>query len=123
MKSDEYLLRTDELIIKNLKTNKVKQISQEIGKVPVLSFGNSGGDAAMHNYCLSNTEYETAAFMLVADDVRDHAKKYGETDETFQTRIAKLNSDWSRAGYNVISMKDDFKTIYKEGVSKTDFVF
>ena len=90
MKSDEYLLRTDELIIKNLKTNKVKQISQEIGKVPVLSFGNSGGDAAMHNYCLSNTEYETAAFMLVADDVRDHAKKYGETDETFKLVLLNL---------------------------------
>ena len=52
-KKGEYLVRTDELIIKNLKTNKVKQISEEIGKVPVLSFGNSNGDCAMHNYCLS----------------------------------------------------------------------
>ena len=48
---EEDLIRTDELIIKNLKTNKVLQISQEIGKVPVLSFGNSSGDSAMHNYC------------------------------------------------------------------------
>ena len=45
---EEDLIRTDELIIKNLKTNKVLQITQEIGKVPVLSFGNSGGDSAMH---------------------------------------------------------------------------
>ena len=48
MSQKEDLIRTDELIIKNLKTNKVLQISQEIGKVPVLSFGNSSGDCAMH---------------------------------------------------------------------------
>ena len=76
MTQDEDLVRTDELIIKNLKTNKVLQISQEIGKVPVLSFGNSSGDCAMHNYCLSNNKYRSAAFMLIADDdVRDHANR------------------------------------------------
>lgn len=121
---DEYLKRTDNLLIKNLKTNKVKQIAQEIGKVPVLSFGNSGGDSAMHNYCLSNTQYKSEAFMLVADDdVRDHAKKYGEDDAAFNARIEKLNSDWTKANYHVISMKNDFKTIYGEKVTKTDFVF
>ena len=76
MGKDEDLIRTDELIIKNLKTNKVLQISQEIGKVPVLSFGNSSGDCAMHNYCLSNPKYKTAVFMLIADDeARDHANR------------------------------------------------
>ncbi|MBO4286250.1 MAG: haloacid dehalogenase-like hydrolase [Bacilli bacterium] len=121
---DEYLVRTDNLLIKNLKTNKVKQITQEIGKVPVLSFGNSGGDSAMHNYCLSNKQYRSEAFMLVADDdERDHAKKYGEDDAAFNARIAKLNSDWTAAKYHVISMKNDFKTIYGENVVKTDFVF
>ena len=125
MTPEENLIRTDELIIKNLKTNKVKQIAQEIGKTPVLSFGNSGGDSAMHNYCLGNSKYKgTKAFMLVADDdTRDHAKKFGETDEAFQTRINKLNDDWTKANYNVISMKNDFKTIYGAGVTKTDFVF
>ena len=121
---DEYLVRTDNVLIKNLKTNKVKQIAQEIGKVPVLSFGNSGGDSAMHNYCLSNKDYKTATFMLVADDdTRDHAKKFGEDDTAFEARIAKLNSDWTSANYHVISMKNDFKTIYGENVTKTNFVF
>ena len=121
---DEELIRTNELIIKNLKTNKVKQIAQEIGKVPVLSFGNSGGDSAMHNYCLSNENYKTAAFMLVADDNdRDHAMKYGEDEAAFNTRIEGLYSDWTSANYNVISMKNDFKTIYGENVLKTDFIF
>ena len=129
---NDHLIRTDELIIKNLKTNKVKQIAQEIGKVPVLSFGNSGGDSAMHNYCLSNPTYKSAAFMLVADDdARDHARKNVvedgvkrlENDDEFNARITKLNTDWTNANYNVISMKDDFKTIYGDGVRVVDFVF
>ena len=115
MTSDEDIIRTDELIIKNLKTNKVKQIAQEIGKVPVLSFGNSDGDCAMHNYCLSNEQYKTAAFMLVADDdVRDHADL---------EKGAKRRSAWEEAKYDIISMKNDFKTIYGEGVKKVDFNF
>ncbi len=30
---------------------------------------------------------------------------------------------WREAGYNVISMKNDFKTIYGDGVTKTAFTF
>lgn len=111
----EDIIRTDELIIKNLKTNKVKQIAQEIGKVPVLSFGNSSGDVAMHNYCMSNEKYKSAAFMLVADDdVRDHANL-----EEAESRRQK----WIDANYNIISMKEDFKTIYGYNVERTDFHF
>lgn len=115
MASDENIIRTDELIIKNLKTNKVKQIAQEIGKVPVLSFGNSSGDSAMHNYCMGNQQYKSEAFMLIADDdVRDHANL---------VETAKRKANWEKAKYNIISMKDDFKTIYGDGVIKTEFVY
>jgi len=115
MGKEEDLVRTDELIIKNLKTNKVLQISQEIGKVPVLSFGNSGGDCAMHNYALSNHQHKSAAFMLIADDdARDHANR---------EKALTLGQQWREAGYHVISMRDDFKTIYGDGVTKTDFTF
>ena len=115
MEKSEDLIRTDELIIKNLKTNKVLQISQEIGKIPVLSFGNSSGDCAMHNYCLSNPNYKTAVFMLIADDeARDHANREKALD---------LAEKWRESGYYVISMRDDFKTIYGDGVEKTDFIF
>jgi hypothetical protein len=93
----------------------VLQISQEIGKVPVLTFGNSGGDAAMHNYCLGNTKHRTAAFMLIADDdARDHANR---------EKALKLGQQWREAGYHVISMRDDFKTIYGQGVEVVPFTF
>ena len=114
MGKEEDILRGDELIIKNVKTNKVFQISQEIGKVPVLSFGNSTGDCAMHNYCLSNT-LKCAAFMLIADDEdRDHANRQKALDLAVQ---------WREAGYHVISMRDDFKTIYGFNVRKVPFSF
>ena len=115
MGTEEDLIRTDELIIKNLKTNKVLQITQEIGKVPVLSFGNSSGDCAMHNYCLSNSQHRTAAFMLIADDeARDHAKR---------EKALALAEKWRDSGYHVISMRDDFRYIYAPGVEKTEFTF
>ena len=114
MGKEEDLIRTSELIIKNLKTNKVLQITQEIGKVPVLTFGNSSGDCAMHNFCLSNP-LKSASFMLIADDdVRDHANR---------DKALSLGDQWREAGYHVISMRDDFKTIYGEGVEKVDFTF
>ncbi len=111
----EDLLRTDQLLIKNLKANKVKQIAQEIGKVPVLSFGNSDGDCAMHNYCLSNQKYKTRVFMLIADDDQD--------DHANRDKALKLGEKWKKSGYVVISMRDDFKTIYGSNVKKVDFVF
>lgn len=115
MEKGDCLIRTDSLIRKNLKTNKVLQINQEIGKIPVLSFGNSSGDCAMHNYCMSNSRYPSVAFMLVADDdQRDHADL---------AEGARREALWRQAGYTVISMKNDFRTIYGPGVEKTDFIF
>ena len=107
----EDVRRTDELLIKNLKTNKVLQIAQEIGQRPVLSFGNSSGDTSMHNYVIGNNPYRSAAFMLVADDdVRD----YGNPE-----KAADLKEKWEAAGYQVISMANDWNTIYGENVVKT----
>ncbi len=108
---EDDVIRTDKLLIKNLKTNKVLQIAQEIGRQPVLSFGNSSGDVSMHNYTISNNVYRSAAFMLIADDdVRD----YGNPE-----KAEGLREKWESAGYNVISMRDDFRTIYGHDVVKT----
>ena len=105
------LVRTDRLQVKNLKTNKVTAIMREIGKQPVLSFGNTSGDSAMHIYTISNNPYKSLAFMLIADDdVRD----YGHPEKGDE-----LRAKWEALGFHVISMRDDFKTIYGENVRKT----
>ncbi|MBO5496898.1 MAG: hypothetical protein J5967_05790, partial [Oscillospiraceae bacterium] len=108
----DQVVRTDKLIIKNLKMNKVLQIVQDIGQKPVLSFGNSSGDVSMHMYTISDNPYRSAAFMLIADDeVRD----YGSAE-----KVAPLKQKWEESGFNVISMKNDFRTIYGDDVKKTD---
>lgn len=107
LNTDE-LIRTDELVIKNLKMNKVALIAKEIGKQPVLSFGNSSGDISMHVYTTTKNKYESKAYMLVADDtIRDHAKI---------EEANKRQKMWNEYGFNIISMKNDFKTIYGEKV-------
>ncbi len=108
---EDELVRTDRFIIKDLKTNKVLQIAQEIGRQPVLSFGNSSGDVSMHNYALYNNRYRSAAFQLIADnDVQD----YGNP-----AKGQELREKWEAMGFTVISMADDWKTIYGEDVVKT----
>ena len=108
---DDTLVRTDRLLIKDLKTNKVVQIAQEIGRQPVLSFGNSSGDCSMHNYALHNNKYRSAVFQLIADD---DARDYGNSEKG-----PALREKWEAMGYNVISMRDDWKTIYGENVKRT----
>ena len=108
---EDELVRTDRFVIKDLKTNKVLQIAQEIGRQPVLSFGNSSGDVSMHNYALYNNRYRSAAFQLIADnDVQD----YGNP-----AKGQELREKWEAMGFTVISMADDWKTIYGEDVVKT----
>ena len=105
---EDELVRGDTLLIKNLKMNKVQAIAQEIGKQPVLSFGNSSGDVSMHEYTITNNKYRALAFMLVADDpLEDHVDL---------TETNKRKASWEARNYVIISMMDDFKTIYGEEV-------
>ena len=109
---DDTLVRTDVLKVKNLKMNKVSAIIEDIGRQPVLSFGNSGGDCSMHNYTMFNNRYRSAAFMLIADN---EELDYGNAE-----KVQPLKEKWIESGYNVISMRDDFRTIYGEDVVKTN---
>lgn len=94
----------------NAKVSKVDAIVREIGKQPVLAFGNSSGDVAMLTYTLSQNPYPSAAFMVLADDAE---REYGKPDGADEKR-----SGWEEDGFTVISMHDDFATIYGEGVEK-----
>ncbi|MBQ1527123.1 MAG: haloacid dehalogenase-like hydrolase [Lachnospiraceae bacterium] len=111
--ADDKLIRGGDLIIKTIKMNKVSVIAQEIGKVPVLSFGNSSGDVSMAQYVINNDQYETKAFMLMCDDlVREH----GNMDKA----NAMLDTCNER-GFEPISMRDDFATIYGDEVEPVDY--
>ena len=107
--SDELVLGGD-FIIKNLKMNKVSVIAQEIGEQPVLSFGNSTGDSSMAEYVTSNNPYKSLAFMLCCDDT--------ERENGNQSKADKMYNLCQQFGWVPVSMKNDWTTIYGEGVVK-----
>ena len=97
-----------EFIIKNLKMNKVAVINKEIGIQPVLSFGNTTGDAAMANYTIGKNPYKSLAFMLCCDDLE---RENGNID-----KAQKMYDLCEEFNWIPVSMKNDWKTIYAEGV-------
>lgn len=94
----------------NAKTSKVDAIVREIGKQPVLAFGNSSGDVAMLNYALADNEHPSAAFMVLHDD---DEREYGDPTEAAEER-----TKWEEDGFGVFSMKDDFATVFGDNVKK-----
>ena len=97
-----------EFIIKNLKMNKVAVINKEIGIQPVLSFGNTTGDAAMANHTIGKNPYKSLAFMLCCDDLE---RENGNLD-----KAQKMYDLCEEFNWIPVSMKNDWKTIYAEGV-------
>ena len=107
---DDYLIR-GQLTQKNLKMNKVVAIADEIGKQPVLAFGNSGGDTSMLNYTITGNKYKSLAFFVICDDIE---RELGNIDKA--SKCIKLAFD---NGWIPISMRDHFKTIYGDKVTRS----
>jgi hypothetical protein len=61
---NDYLIRNGNLIKKNVQLSKVRMIAREIGKKPVLSFGNSNSDIPLQNYILNNYYIEYILYMI-----------------------------------------------------------
>ena len=96
------------LVSKNQKTNKVFTIVDEIGASPILVFGNSSGDLSMAEYAV---QHGGKAYMLLCNDtVRDYGNL--ETAEKFAEECRRL-------GFETVSMRDEFETIYKKDAMKT----
>lgn len=107
---NDKLVLGGEFVVKNLKMNKVTVIAQEIGVQPVLSFGNSSGDASMAEYATSNNPYKSLAFMLCCDDTE---RENGNIE-----KAEKMAASCEEFGWIPVSMKNDWTTIYGDGVTK-----
>ena len=94
----------------NAKMSKVDAIVREIGQQPVLAFGNSSGDVAMCVYTVTENPYPALSYIVLADDEEREWGSY----ESAQAKIA----GYSAQGIGTISMRDDFATIYGDGVEK-----
>ena len=108
--NDDELVLAGEFIVKNIKMNKVSVIAQEIGMQPVLSFDNSTGDSSMAEYVISNNQYRSLAFMLCCDDtVRENGN---------EAKAQKMYDLCNEFGWIPVSMKNDWKTIYGDEVTR-----
>ncbi len=94
------------------KSGKSAAIAREIGKRPVLAFGNSSGDYSMLNYAESNPDHTGMGFLVVCDDTK---REYG-SDE----KAAEYYAEIEKQGWTAFSMANDWKTIYGDGVEKTE---
>ncbi len=108
-KGDTLLLGGKNLV-KNLQMNKVSIIAREIGVQPVLAFGNAFSDASMVNYTIIGNKYKALGFMLLCDDT---TREYGNP-----AKADKLLKACEPNGWIPVSMRDDWKTIYGDGVMK-----
>ena len=110
LKPDDQLLRGGDLLELRLQTNKVYAIKREIGKQPVLAFGNSTGDSSMFTYTITDNKYKSAAFMIMCDDVE---RELGD-----QKKADKCRALAEQYGWIPISMRDDWSTIYGDKVKR-----
>ena len=96
--------------LKDVKMNKVANIVREIGKQPVIAFGNSSGDSSMFNYTITNNKYAALAFSLLCDDL--------DRELGCMEKADKMRADCEKYGWIPVSMRDDFKTIYGDNVTR-----
>ena len=109
---EDDLVIAGKLFLKNQKTNKVAMIQQEIGKMPVLAFGNSTGDFSMATYTLQNKKYGGRAYMLLCDDTE---RDYGDPKVA-----AEFKEKCDENGFYTVSEKDEFEVLYPDGAEKTE---
>ena len=83
---------------------------REIGKQPVLAFGNTFSDASMVNYTIYNNKYKALGFMLECDDLE---REYGNLK-----KAQKIHEGCEKYGWICVSMRDDWKTIYGDGIKR-----
>ena len=108
--SEEKLVLSGKIAAKNLKMTKVSMIAEQIGQRPVLSFGNSAGDISMTNFVMGNDQFKTAAFFVCCDDdVRESGS---------EEKARKVCDFCAENGWIPISMKNDWLTVFGEGVTK-----
>ncbi len=117
--ADEYNMSQDEVIVLGQvldpvecgKSAKSAAIAREIGKRPILAFGNSTGDYSMLNYAESNPDHEGMGFFVVCDDT---VREYGSDEKAAEYYAVVEKEDWT-----AISMANDWAQIYGENVKKT----
>ena len=99
---------------------KARGIDLFIGKRPQIAFGNSNGDEQMLQWATGGDAPGLGLLVLHDDAVREFA--YGPANGLPDSKIGTFGQplmDTAKAdGWTVISMKDDWKTVFADGIAK-----
>ena len=104
------LIKTLESFFVDDKEGKPVGIHQLIGRRPVMCFGNSDGDKAMLEYTtIDNPRPSFGLIVHHTDDVREYA--YDAKPQS-SGKLVEAIADAPARGWIVVSMKDNWKTIF-----------
>lgn len=108
------IMRLPEVNFNDDKGGKPVAINQYIGKRPIASFGNSAGDREMLQW--TGAGDGARLMMLVFHDDADREYAYGPANGLDDTKFGAFPQDLmdeaSEKGWHVISMKDDWSTVF-----------
>ena len=109
------LMRLPKVFFIDDKAGKAEGINLFIGKRPLAAFGNSGGDREMLEYAGAGSGTRLMMLVLHDDPKREYA--YGPAEGLPDTKVGTfpqtLRDEANKRGWVVISMKNDFKKIFK----------
>jgi len=114
------LVRLPELSFNDDKGGKPVGIYEHIGRRPIAAFGNSVGDQQMLEYTQSGSGARFELLVLHDDAKREFAygPARGLPDVKYGYFTAALEEHAKKDGWTVVSMKDDWKTVFPAAQSE-----
>jgi phosphoglycolate phosphatase-like HAD superfamily hydrolase len=114
------LVRLPELNFNDDKAGKPVGINQHIGRRPIAAFGNSRGDKEMLEYTQGGSGERFELLVLHDDAAREYA--YGPAKGLPDVKLGAFTQavydEAQKEGWTVVSMKDDWKTVFPEAQSE-----
>lgn len=105
------LLRLPEIDFVDDKGGKPVGINKIIGRHPILAFGNSDGDFEMLQYTTQGSGGARLGLLLRHDDAD---REYAYDRESRVGKLDKALDAAEAAGWVVVSMKNDWKTVFEK---------
>ena len=113
------LVRLPKLNFNDDKADKPVGINQHIGRRPIAAFGNSRGDKEMLEYTQGGSGARFELLVLHDDATREYAygPALGLPDPKLGAFTQALYDQAKQDGWTVVSMKNDWKTVFPVGIS------
>jgi haloacid dehalogenase-like hydrolase len=115
------LVRLPEVNFNDDKGGKPVGINEHIGRRPVMTFGNSDGDREMLEYTQGGSGARFELVVLHDDAAREFAygPAQGLPDVKLGAFTPALYNEAKKAGWTVVSMKNDWKVVFNQAPAVT----